>query len=886
MSSQADQSAPASRYDFAALEAKWRPYWDELGLYQTGNDPAKPKKYVLDFFPYPSGEGLSVGHCRNYVPTDVISRYFRMRHFNVLHPIGWDAFGLPAENAAIKLKTNPARLIAKYSANYKRQMNLIAASYDWDREINSSSPEYYRWTQWIFLLLYNSWYDRRRDQARPIAELEAELERHGTQEMMLPAEVPALTGTQWRAMPLTERRRYLSNFRLAYRAASAVNWDPVEKTVLANEEVIDGRGWRSGALVERKNLQQWFFRITAYAERLLADLDTIDWPESIKAMQRNWIGRSEGAEVTFKTAAGDLVIFTTRPDTLWGATFMVLAPEHPFVSQLTTAAQRSQVTAYVAAAKEQSEQTRTAETRDKTGVFTGSYALNPVNQEQIPIWIADYVLLEYGTGAIMAVPAHDQRDFEFARKFDLPIRVVIEPAGQTLRPEDMTAAWPHEGVMVNSAHFDGTPANEAVSKVIVWLEQTGKGSGRVLYKMRDWLISRQRYWGTPIPIVHTEAFGEVPVAPENLPVVLPEVPNYEPTETGESPLAAITSFVNVTLPDGTSGKRETDTMGTFACSSWYFLRFASPREDQAPFEPQAVNYWLPIDLYVGGAEHAVMHLLYSRFWTKVLYDRGLVPFVEPFKKLRNQGMLLSYDNQKMSKSRGNVITPDAVAAVHGVDALRVYILFMGPFEAETKWEEAGVKGASRFLQRFWTLARELATATFVEPSGEREREFRRTLHATIKRVTHDLEDFAFNTAIAGLMELLNFFYDCRRDQTVVGVTPGLWREGLEVFTRLLSPIAPFLAEEVWQEMLGHRGECVQRLPWLEYDEAALAVDEITVVIQVNGKLRGQLTVPVAIDEERLKQAALASAQIKKFVEGKAIKKVIVVPRKLVNIVVG
>ena len=887
MSSQTDNTTPPGRYNFAALEAKWQTYWEKLGLSNTGNDPSKPKKYILDFFPYPSGEGLSVGHCRNYVPTDVVTRYHRMRGFNVLHPMGWDAFGLPAENAAIKMKTNPAKLIAQFSANYKRQMNLIAATYDWEREINSSKPEYYRWTQWIFLLLYNSWYDTRANQARPLEELEAELAKHGTQNLALQTGVAAVLPQQWQALSLREKRHYLSHFRLAYRAASAVNWDPVEKTVLANEEVVDGRGWRSGALVERKILQQWFFRITAYAERLIADLDTIDWPESIKAMQRNWIGRSEGAEVSFKTEAGDLVIFTTRPDTLWGATFMVLAPEHPFVAQLTTAAQRQQVGAYVEAAKKKSEETRSEETREKTGVFTGSYAVNPVNNKRIPIWIADYVMMGYGTGAIMAVPAHDQRDFEFARMFHLPIRVVIKPAGVDLEPEYMTQAYDaNAGEMINSDDFDGTPADIAVNKVTAWLEETGKGHRRVNYKLRDWLISRQRYWGTPIPIVHTEEFGEVALTPNELPVQLPEVPNYEPTETGESPLAAIAEFVNVTLSNGVTGRRETDTMGTFACSAWYFLRFASPHEDNAPFDAEAVKYWLPVDLYVGGAEHAVMHLLYARFWTKVLHDRGLVPFVEPFKKLRNQGMLLSYDNQKMSKSRGNVITPDAVAAANGVDALRVYILFIGPFEAETKWEETGIKGASRFLQRYWALANDFTDAQFFDHSDERERAFRRIMHTTIKRVTYDIENFEFNTAIAALMEFLNFFYDCRREQNVYGISAALWREGLEVFTRLLAPVAPFITEEVWQEILRHPGQSVHLLPWLEHNEAALAVDEITVVIQVNGKLRGQLTVPAEIDNSSLQQMALASEQIKKFVDGKTVRKVIVVPKKLVNIVAG
>ena len=874
-------------YNFKTLQDKWQPYWHKIELYKTGNDPQKPKKYVLDFFPYPSGDGLSVGHCRNYIPTDVVTRYYRMRGFNVLHPMGWDAFGLPAENAAIKLKTNPAKLIAKYSANYKRQLSLIAISFDWEREVNSSRSEYYRWTQWIFLLLYNSWYDIRVKKARPISELEDELTTNGAQGLPFLSDVPQPTETEWQTYSAKGKKDYLSHYRLAYRAAAAVNWDPVEKTVLANEEVIDGKGWRSGAPVIRKNLHQWFFRITAYADDLLNALDSIDWPEGIKAMQRNWIGRSEGAEVDFKTDAGEITVFTTRPDTLWGATFMVLAPEHPYVKALTTDAQRAQIEKYIAQAQSQSDADRTADDRDKSGVFTGSYAINPVNGERIPIWIADYVLMTYGTGAIMAVPAHDQRDFEFARKFDIPVRIVIQPAGLNLNPDEMTEAFTaNEGEMVNSGDFSGTPADQSVKKVTDWLQKTGKGCEKVNYKMRDWLISRQRYWGTPIPIVHTDESGEVAMTPEQLPVLLPDVENYEPTETGESPLAGIDDFVNVTLPDGTQGQRETDTMGTFACSSWYFLRFASPHFDKAAFNDEKVKYWLPVDLYVGGAEHAVMHLLYARFWTKVMHDRDLISFNEPFTKLRNQGMLLSYDNQKMSKSRGNVITPDSVVEAHGVDALRAYILFIGPFDAESKWEETGIKGVNRFLNRFWNIAQELAQNSFTETLPERERVFQRMIHTTIKRVTHDIEYFEFNTAIAAMMEFLNFLYECRKGNRVIGISKELWQEGLETLTRLLAPIAPFITEEIWQKALGHKQQSVHQLSWLEFDEKALEVDEITVVVQVNGKLRDQLIVPVDINNDNLKETALARTKVQKFIDGKTVRKVIVVPKKLVNIVVA
>ncbi|OQY82117.1 MAG: leucine--tRNA ligase, partial [Chloroflexi bacterium UTCFX4] len=569
----------APKYVPQDFEAGWMQKWETDELYKTAPADERPKAYILDFFPYPSGDGLSVGHCRNYVPTDVLSRYFRMKGYNVLHPMGWDAFGLPAENAAIKMKTNPAKLIAQYSANYKRQFRLIGISFDWSREINSSTPEYYRWTQWIFLKLYHAWYDSRENRARPISTLETELSANGTQN--IPNARVEISADEWNAFNKKQRSEFLSNFRLAYRKPSVVNWDPVDKTVLANEEVVDGRGWRSGALVEKKVLQQWFFRITEYSERLIADLDTIDWPEHIKLMQRNWIGKSVGAEVDFQTDAGALRIFTTRPDTLWGATFMVLAPEHPYVEKLVTPDHKARVNQYVKEAKAKTEVERAEEGKDKTGVFTGAYATNPVNGEKIPIWVADYVMMSYGTGAIMAVPAHDQRDFEFARKFHLPIRVVIQPEGESLNADEMERAFPHDGVMVNSGIFDGTSADVAVENVTRWLEEKNIGAKRVNYKFRDWGISRQRYWGTPIPIVHTDD-GEVAMAENNLPIELPNVDSYEPTATGESPLANIPEFVNVTLPDGTRGRRETDTMGTFACSSWYFMRFTDPRNDQEP----------------------------------------------------------------------------------------------------------------------------------------------------------------------------------------------------------------------------------------------------------------------------------------------------------------
>jgi leucyl-tRNA synthetase len=986
--SAAGRRASAARsleYRPQTFEQAWMAKWDAAHLYRTRPADDRPKAYILDFFPYPSGDGLSVGHCRNYVPTDVLSRYQRMRGYNVLHPMGWDAFGLPAENAAIKLKTNPAKLIDKYSANYKRQFRLLGISFDWDREINSSKPEYYRWTQWMFLQLYQAWFDPRLGRARPIADLEAELAQRGTR--ALPG-ADALTAEAWTRMSLAEKREVLGTFRLAYRAPAEVNWDPVDKTVLANEEVVDGRGWRSGALVERKRLMQWFFRITAYAERLLADLDTIDWPEHIKTMQRNWIGRSQGAEVDFATEAGPLRVFTTRPDTLWGATFMVLAPEHPSLARLTSDERRAEVEAYCAAARRMSEADRTAVEKEKTGVFTGAYAVNPVDGRRIPVWVADYVLSGYGTGAIMAVPGHDERDFAFALKFGLPILPVIdrtdgltksfalggtmkegfaealrregipfnenqgslyitlppakidryiEIAAQHVQPDswneivgtrwlfifaDGVQRWDgmeaeqriltrchalepdvrskrtimemlhavefyrdalfhaEYGAMIHSGAFSGTPGQEAVMRVTEWLEAQGTGVRRVNYKLRDWGISRQRYWGTPIPVVHTD-LGEVAVREEDLPVRLPDVDSYEPTATGESPLATIPKFVNVTLPDGTRGRRETDTMGTFACSSWYFLRFADPHNNRAAFDKQQVAYWLPVDVYVGGAEHAVMHLLYARFWTKVLQDLGHLPFGEPFLRLRNQGMILAPDGkEKMSKSKGNVITPDEVIAEYGADALRAYEMFISDFEQTTPWNTNGLAGTYRWLRRAWELM--LARAAPPAATDETEvidRDLRRIMHKTIRKVAGDIEGFRFNTAISALMEYTNAIGEFG----VRPVSKPVYLESLDALLLLLAPIAPFLAEEVWHR-LGHKGS-VHQQRWPAFDPA-LAVDEtITLVLQVNGKVRDRLTVPADISEPQAREMALASENVQRWLEGKTPRQVVVVKGRLVNIVV-
>jgi leucyl-tRNA synthetase len=801
-----------------------------------------------------------------------MARFMRMRGYNVLHPMGWDAFGLPAENYSIKMKVHPSVTTKNNTDNYRRQMRLVECSYDWDREINSTDPSYYKWTQWFFLLLF----------------------KRG----------------------------------LAYQAVGSQWWCPNCKTILANEQVENGRCWRCDSEVTKKDLKQWYFKITDYADRLLADLDTIDWPEPIKLMQSNWIGKSEGAEVIFTVkhthsptfplshSAGNetgregewgtekgkenrehrIPVFTTRVDTLFGVTFLVLAPEHPLATHLTTEEHKAEVGAYVEKSKRMTEIDRMATEKEKTGVFTGAYATHPISGEKIPIWIADYVLMGYGTGAVMGVPGHDTRDFTFAKKFGLPIIEVISPDGKEHGAEECFADY---GIMINSAGYSGLTSEEGIKKLCAELESKGLGKKQVTYKIRDWLISRQRYWGAPIPIVHCEKDGAVAVPDEQLPALLPELENFEPTGDGRSPLAKVESWVNTTCPKcGGPAKRETDTMDGFACSSWYFLRFASPHENDRPFDPEQMNYWLPVDLYVGGAEHAVMHLLYARFWTKVMYDAGLVRFVEPFQTLRNQGMLLSYDNQKMSKSRGNVITPDAVAEAHGVDAMRAYVLFLGPFEAESKWEENGIKGVTRFLSRIWNLAVDTLSPTLPLPlsekvsgrEGEREKKqvddktFRRCMHKTIKRVTYDIEHFEFNTCVAALMEYVNFLYECRREDNSIAVSRELWREGIEALARLCSPITPFIAEEIWQGILGHQ-QSVHLMPWLSYDEKQLAEDTVTIVVQVNGRLRDQITLPVYVDGEAMKQAALSSAPVKKFIDGKSLVKVITVPGKLINLVV-
>lgn len=828
-------------YNPKAIEPKWQQRWQEAKLFRTEETPDKPKCYVLEFFPYPSGDGLSVGHCRNYIPCDALARFMRMRGYNVLHPMGWDAFGLPAENEAINKGSHPKITVPRYVANYKRQMNMIGLSYDWEREINSSQPDYYKWTQWWFLLLY----------------------KRG----------------------------------LAYRANAPVNWCPSCRTVLANEEVEGGKCWRCGSLVEKRDLPQWFFRITAYADRLLEDLDELDWPEGIKQMQRTWIGRSEGVEFEMQVQGRpDLKfrVFTTRIDTVFGMTFAVLAPEHPLVDAITTPDRRAEVEAYRESARRLDEMTRLSTERERTGVFTGAYAINPVNGEPVPIFIADYVLMTYGTGAIMAVPAHDERDYDFAKRYGLPIKVVIVPDLSQPVP-DNPECYTGNGIMVNSGEFSGLPNREGMQRLAEWFEARGIGERKVNYRLRDWLISRQRYWGAPIPIIHCPHCGEVPVPEDQLPVLLPDVEHYEPTGTGKSPLANIPEFVNTTCPQcGAPAERETDTMGGFACSSWYFLRFASPHETDRPFNPDAVRYWLPVDVYVGGAEHAVMHLLYARFWVKVMYDAGLVHFVEPFLTLRNQGMVLAPDPDnpdvmvKMSKSKGNVVTPDAVVEKHGADTLRLYELFVAPFDQAIEWREEGVSGANRFLHRVWRLVLE-AIPHYQRDWKEKlqgaqlnadERKLRRKTHQTIRKVGEDIEEFRFNTAVAAIMEWVNLMYDLK--DALIG-SPA-FSEAIHSLILVLAPFTPHIADELW-ERLGYQGFTYNE-PFPEYDPEVAAAEELNIVVQVNGKLRDVLVVPVDTPREELERLALASPKVQQFTNGKTVKKIIVVPNKLVNVVVG
>ncbi|GAA1383593.1 leucine--tRNA ligase [Peribacillus frigoritolerans] len=800
-------------FDHRSIETKWQKYWEGNKTFKTGEDSGKRKFYALDMFPYPSGAGLHVGHPEGYTASDILARMKRAQGYNVLHPIGWDAFGLPAEQYAIDTGNDPAEFTEHNINTFRRQIKALGFSYDWDREINTTDPGYYKWTQWIFLKLYEK--------------------------------------------------------GLAYIDEVAVNWCPALGTVLANEEVIDGKSERGGHPVERRPMKQWMLRITAYADRLIDDLNDVDWPENIKDMQRNWIGRSEGAEVTFNIDGFDetFTVFTTRPDTLFGATYAVLAPEHPFVDKITTADQSAAVEAYLDEVKHKSDLERTDLAKDKSGVFTGAYAINPVNGEKMPIWIADYVLISYGTGAIMAVPAHDERDYEFAVKFDLPIKEVV--AGGDVTSE----AYTGDGLHVNSEFLDGLNKEEAISTMIKWLEEKEIGTKKITYRLRDWLFSRQRYWGEPIPIIHWEDGTMSPVKEEELPLILPKTTDIKPSGTGESPLANISEWVNVTDENGRKGRRETNTMPQWAGSSWYFLRYIDPDNKEALADPEKLKEWMPVDIYIGGAEHAVLHLLYARFWHKFLYDIGVVPTKEPFQNLFNQGMILGENNEKMSKSKGNVVNPDDIVESHGADTLRMYEMFMGPLDASIAWSTNGLDGSRRFLDRIWRLlVNDDGTITDKMTETDDTGKLEKVYHQTVKKVTENYEELKFNTAISQLMVFINDAY--KADSL-----PKVYIEG---FVKLLAPVAPHIAEELWSK-LGH-SESITYGTWPAFDEAKLVDNEVEIVIQINGKVKAKLMVPTDTTREKLEEIAMGDDSIKEQIDGKTIRKVIAVPGKLVNIV--
>jgi len=816
------------RYDASLVEPKWRERWEADDLYRTPNDSDRPKWYSLTMYPYPSGV-LHVGHWYAFAVPDVYARYKRMSGFNVLFPMGFDAFGLPAENAAIRNNIHPARWTFENIPLMREQYRHMGAMIDWSRQVITCNPDFYHWNQWIFLRM---------------------LERG-----------------------------------LAYKKNGAVWWCPSCQTVLANEQVIDANVCeRCGTAVYKRDLDQWYFKITEYVEELLHGLDDVDWPERVKTMQRNWIGRSEGARLKFLLETGDeLDVFTTRPDTVWGATFMVLAPEHPLVRKISTDARLEEIEAYIDKARRETEIERmsTDVDRPKTGVFTGAYALNPVTDERIPVWIADYVLMGYGTGAIMAVPSGDERDFQFARAFNLPIQVVVQPeGGPSLDPETMTEAYTGDGVLVNSGPFDGRAVPEAVPEIIAWLNEQGRGKAEVTYRIRDWLISRQRYWGTPIPIVYCDTDGMVPLPDSELPVILPRDAEFKPT--GQSPLVSHEGFLRTTCPIcGGPARRETDTMDTFVDSSWYWYRYTDANNDQAPFDPEAAKQWCPVDLYCGGIEHAILHLLYSRFFTKVLRDIGFVNHSEPFTRLRNQGMILAEEGTKMSKSRGTQVAPDELVKQYGADSLRLHLMFLGPWDQGGPWNNRGITGMERFIRRAFAIVTETASnGTSGDASDSERQEILRLVHRTVKRVTRDLEDFQFNTMVAALMEFTNGLLPLK-DQPVAS-TPE-WRNAIETLVLLMAPSTPYVAEELW-ERLG-MGYSVHVQEWPSFDEALTRHETVEVVVQVNGKVRDRLTVEPNITEEDAKALALASERVKEQVEGKSIVKVIFVPGRLLNFVV-
>ena len=805
-------------YNHRVIEKKWQKYWDENKTFKTLDDHTKEKFYALDMFPYPSGAGLHVGHPEGYTATDILSRYKRANGYNVLHPMGWDAFGLPAEQYALDTGNDPRDFTKTNIDTFRRQIKELGFSYDWDREVNTTDPNYYKWTQWIFKKLYEK--------------------------------------------------------GLAYVDEVPVNWCPALGTVLSNEEVIDGKSERGGHPVERRPMRQWVLKITDYAEKLLADLDILDWPESLKAMQRNWIGKSVGAEIDFKIEGTDkaFTVFTTRADTVFGVSYCVLAPEHKLVEEIVTEGQKAAVEEYLDIVKRKSDLERTDLNKDKTGVFTGAYAINPVNGEKVELWIADYVLASYGTGAVMAVPAHDERDYEFATKFNLPIKAVIEDNGEVVVP------FFGDGKHINSDFINGLNNEEAIAKVIEFLEENKVGRSKVTYKLRDWLFSRQRYWGEPIPIIHWEDGTMTTVPDSELPLLLPETDNIKPSGTGESPLANIEEWLNVVDPEtGKKGKRETNTMPQWAGSCWYYLRYIDPHNDEMFADPEKLKYWLPVDVYIGGAEHAVLHLLYARFWHKVLYDLGLVPSREPFQKLFNQGMILAEGKdgrpEKMSKSKGNVVNPDDIIVSHGADTLRVYEMFMGPLDASIAWSENGLDGSRRFLDRVYRLFVDEETGKVNDKVQDKDNaELEVSYNFTVKKVSEDIEILGFNTAISQLMVFVN---DCYKAEYI----PRKYALG---FIQLLAPFAPHLAEEMW-EIYGNT-ESISYVPWSTFDESKLVSDTVEIVVQLMGKVKAKLDVKKDLTPAELEQIVLANEEVKELIEGKQVMKVIVVPGRLVNIV--
>ena len=874
-------------YKFGEIEKKWQDYWQaDMTFRAVDCDTTKPKYYVLDMFPYPSGQGLHVGHPEGYTATDIVARYKRMKGFNVLHPMGWDAFGLPAEQYAVQTGTHPAQTTQKNIDNMRRQIKSLGFSYDWDREVATTDPDYFKWTQWIFLKFFNSYFDETEQKAKPIEQLS----------------IPEGLSEQ-------DKREYIDSRRLAYEAEAPVNWCPALGTVLANEEVIGGVSERGGHPVIRKPMRQWMLRITKYCERLLAGLDGLDWSESIKKLQRDWIGKSIGADVDFKVDGHNATIrvFTTRPDTLFGATYMVMAPEHPLADVITTDECKKAVKKYQKIAAGKSDLDRTDLAKEKTGQPTGAYAINPVNGEKIPIWISDYVLISYGTGAIMAVPAHDERDFEFATKFELPIIAVVEPspssAGMELAFSKLSDVMTEEeweknynnlvqsfiedvrqgkrcftgdGTAINSGEFNGLRTAEFKQKVTRWLEERGEGRRAINYKLRDWLFSRQRYWGEPFPLVHTRDGRIVALTEDDLPLQLPKIDNYKPSGTAESPLANSGEWLDVKLPNGTKGRRETNTMPQWAGSCWYYLRYIDPKNPTILCDGQKESYWMPVDLYIGGAEHAVLHLLYARFWHMLLYDLGYVSTPEPFQKLINQGMILGADSQKMSKSRGNVVNPDKVIADYGADSMRLYEMFMGPLEATKPWNMQGVEGVHRFLGKAWRMVIDEQTSELADAVKDvaPAEDTLRLLHQTIKKVGNDIEGFAFNTAISQMMIFVNHLGK-------QAVRPK-WM--VEKFVQVLSPFAPHIAEELWGK-LGHSNTLAYE-PWPQYDAKLVEEKEVELAVQVAGKIKDRIVVAVDATEDQIKQKALSSEKVIAALAGKEPKKVIVIKSRLVNIVLG